>query len=156
VRKAPLCERCPVSADCVARRESRTDELPGRKAARAVKLRRAVWLVVLAGGKVLLVKRPAPGIWGGLWSFPEFAEGTDPGAACGSLGIAPVTVAPLPVLTHAFTHFTLEATPFRVGVRRASRATGEGERQWLGLADAPEAALPAPVKRLLATLAPGR
>jgi len=153
-RTAPACGRCPVRADCVARREGRTDELPGRKAARPARLRRAVWLVVVTGGKVLLEKRPAPGIWGGLWSFPAFAEGADPGEACASLGIAPATIRPLPILTHAFTHFTLEAAPFRVGVRRAPRLAGDVERQWLGLGDAQEAALPAPVKRLLGALVP--
>jgi len=155
-RSAPDCERCPVRADCVAWREGLTDELPGRKAARVVKLRRAVWLVVLAGSKVLLEKRPAPGIWGGLWSFPEFAEGTDPGGACAGLGIVPTTIGPLPVLTHAFTHFTLEAMPFRVGVRRATLSASEIERRWIALGEAQESALPAPVKRLLAALARGR
>ncbi|MBK7658401.1 MAG: A/G-specific adenine glycosylase [Betaproteobacteria bacterium] len=153
-RTSPDCGRCPVRADCVARREGRTDELPGPKAARAAKLRRAVWLVVIAGGRVLLEQRPAPGIWGGLWSFPAFAEGMDPREACASLGVAPVSIDPLPNLRHAFTHFTLEATPFRVRVRRTSLAAGEPGRRWIGMVDAQDAALPAPVKRLLATLAP--
>ena len=28
-------------------------------------------LVLTRAGEVLLEKRPAPGIWGGLWCFPE-------------------------------------------------------------------------------------
>jgi len=151
-RTAPACDRCPVRADCVARREGRTDELPGRKAARATKRRRAGWLVAIAGGAVLLEKRPAKGVWGGLWSVPEMAHDADPGEACATLGFTARAIQALPVLTHAFTHFTLEATPWLVRVRRPARLPADRERQWLDLDEAPEAALPAPVKRLLATL----
>jgi A/G-specific adenine glycosylase len=151
-RTAPACDRCPVRADCVARREGRTDELPGRKAARVVKRRRARWLVAIAGGAVLVEKRPAGGVWGGLWSVPELAPGADPGDACANLGISARAAQALPVLTHAFTHFTLEATPWLVKVRRPARLPADRERRWLDLDEAPEAALPAPVKRLLAAL----
>jgi A/G-specific adenine glycosylase len=154
-RTAPACDRCPVRADCVARREGRTDELPGRKATRVAGRRRAAWLVAIAGGAVLLEKRPAPGIWGGLWSVPELAHDADPGEACAALGLAGRAAQALPALTHAFTHFTLEATPWLVRVRRPARLPADRERQWLDLDDVDDAALPAPVKRLLATLPAG-
>jgi A/G-specific adenine glycosylase len=151
-RIAPACDRCPVRADCVARREGRTDVLPGRKAARVAKRRRAAWLVAISGGAVLLERRPARGIWGGLWSVPELAHDDDPGEACAALGLAAGAARALPVVTHAFTHFTLEAAPWLVKVRRTARLPADREWQWLDLDEASEAALPAPVKRLLATL----
>jgi A/G-specific adenine glycosylase len=153
-RAAPACGRCPVRADCVARIEDRTAELPGRKRTPAARLRHAGWLVALAGGAVLVEKRPAPGIWGGLWSFPELPEGGDPRDACARLGIAACTPRALPPVTHAFTHFTLRATPWLVEVGRRRTLRADRERQWLLLAESAGAALPAPVKRFLATLAP--
>ncbi len=151
-RGAPACERCPVRADCVARIEGRVDELPGRKPARVTKHRLVAWLVAFAGDAVLLEKRPAPGIWGGLWSFPELDDGADAGDACARLGLAVAGVKALPVVTHAFTHFTLQATPWVVTTRRPSRLPADRERQWLRLDDVMDGALPAPVKRWLAAL----
>jgi len=119
---------------------------------RVAKRRRAAWLVLIAGGAVLLEKRPAPGIWGGLWSLPELALAADPREACAGLALVARAAQALPVLTHAFTHFTLEATPWLVRGRRLARLPADRERQWLDLDRAPEAALPAPVKRLLAAL----
>ena len=69
--RRPACELCPVAADCVARIEERVDELPGRRRRAARGLRRIAMLVVVSRGEVLLEKRPASGIWGGLWSLPE-------------------------------------------------------------------------------------
>ncbi len=56
---------------------------------------------------------------------------------------------------HAFTHFTLAVTPWRVRVKGAATRAGQRPATWLALRDAPEAALPAPVKKLLARLARG-
>src|SRR6185437_1759129 len=72
VARNPRCLLCPVGEDCVARAESRIDELPGKRR-RADRPRKHVsMLVALRAGEVLLEKRPPTGIWGGLWSLPEF------------------------------------------------------------------------------------
>jgi len=152
-RTSPDCGRCPVRADCVARREGRTDELPGPKAARAAKLRRAVWLVVIAGGRVLLELRPAPGIWGGLWSLPEVPVGTDPAKRVRrDYGLRVEAVEDLEPFRHAFTHFTLAVRPWLVRARGGLAQAREPVAMWLALQDAQDAGLPAPVKRLLARL----
>src|SRR5690242_9629100 len=70
--RSPRCLVCPVSEDCVARAESRVAELPGKRR-RAERPRKHVsMLVAIRAGEVLLEKRPPTGIWGGLWSLPEF------------------------------------------------------------------------------------
>jgi A/G-specific adenine glycosylase len=134
----PRCEVCPVRADCVAANEERVAELPGRKQRAARKRRRTVMLVTLARGGVLLVKRPSPGIWGGLWSLPEIAESKIPRGA-----------KPLPPFEHAFTHFTLEVTPWLIEGTRAAPIAAEEGALWLPLADLAGAALPAPIRKLL-------
>lgn len=153
----PACLLCPVAEDCVARREERVGELPGRRARAAVRRRRVAMLVVLSRGEVLLEKRPSSGIWGGLWSLPETPVDGDPEAELRSrFGIAATRVTPLEPFEHAFTHFTLEVTPWRVEIRKPPAiAAGKGTT-WLALGDIPGAALPSPIKKLLQRLADGK
>jgi A/G-specific adenine glycosylase len=54
-------------------------------------------------GAVLLERRPPAGIWGGLWTLPQFDEPQSiPGAAA------------LPPYFHSFTHFDLTLQPLLV------------------------------------------
>jgi A/G-specific adenine glycosylase len=135
-------------------REARIDELPGRKAARASPTRQTAMLVVLSQGEVLLHKRPAEGIWGGLWSLPEAPADAAPGDwARASLGLRISRVEELAPFTHAFTHFRLSVRPWLLQpVRSRATAVPRGF-MWLGLAEVGAAALPAPVKKLLLSLA---
>ena len=149
VRTRPLCDACPVADDCVARREGRVHELPGKRA-RAERPRRSVaMLVVVSRGEVLLEKRPAAGIWGGLWSLPEARLDEDPREALRrSCGLAATSVRELAPFEHGFTHFTLVAHPVRLAVERARRLSSPA-MTWMPLSDLRGAALPAPVRRLL-------
>jgi A/G-specific adenine glycosylase len=148
----PACASCPVAADCVARIEQRIAELPGRKARRPAPRRRVAMLAVVSRGEVLLEKRPPSGIWGGLWSLPEIAADADPVQALRSeWGLVAASSAPLPAFEHAFTHFTLEVTPWLLHHQGGDLAPARAAT-WLALADVAGAALPSPVKKLLAGL----
>jgi A/G-specific adenine glycosylase len=147
----PSCLLCPVSADCVALRDDRVAELPGKRARRAAVRRRIAMLVVLSRGEVLLEKRAPSGIWGGLWSLPEVPHGTDPAAALREgYGIEAASVAALQPFEHAFTHFTLEVSPWRIEACRQPAIAAEKALTWLALDDLAGCALPAPVRKLLA------
>jgi A/G-specific adenine glycosylase len=131
--RKPRCEACPVSGMCVARKTKRIAQFPPRKAKPAVPQRSTTWLVLRHGGEVLLQKRPADGIWGGLWCFPQ-ASGKVKGTK-----LAPIE--------HGFTHFRLRIHPV---LREVRAKTGNG--LWMDIADAQGAAVPAPVRRLLSRL----
>ncbi|MFN2348462.1 MAG: A/G-specific adenine glycosylase, partial [Thioalkalivibrio sp.] len=73
-RSRPRCEICPVAADCVARATVRTRELPAPRPKRDQPLRETGMLMVTSPAGVLLERRPAQGLWGGLWGFPEVAD----------------------------------------------------------------------------------
>jgi A/G-specific adenine glycosylase len=111
-------------------------------------------LVALRAGEVLLEKRPPAGIWGGLWSLPEFDRAR---AAQECLardwGLEAQEVSALEPFEHAFTHFTLEVTPWRARVLSSRSAREGAAAMWLALSDLDGAALPSPVKRLLRSLA---
>ena len=150
--RRPACDACPVRVDCVARLEDRIDALPGKRTRAAPRRKRIAMLVVVSRGEVLLEKRPATGIWGGLWSLPEIAPGADAMRAARAWGITPARVTPLAPFEHAFTHFTLEVEPLRIDVRRAGRIAAERGATWLPLSELQGAALPSPIRKLLRSI----
>lgn len=146
----PACDRCPVALDCVARVEGRTGELPGRRARAPKRRKRIGMLVVVSGGEVLLEKRPAEGIWGGLWSLPEIDAAADPRRELArGWGLAARSTKALAPFEHPFTHYTLEVTPWLVRPRRGASLAARDRATWLALAELAGAALPSPVRRLL-------
>ena len=150
----PDCAACPVASDCVARIEERAHELPGKRPRAAARRRRVSLLVVVSGGEVLLQKRPASGIWGGLWSLPEADADADPARVLErDWGLEPASARALAPFDHAFTHFTLEVTPWLLRARRALPLAAERGATWLPLSDLAGAALPSPVRKLLLSLA---
>ena len=150
-RGRPLCESCPFSDDCIANMQGRQRELPAARPRKSVPERSTGMLVLLNAGEVLLEKRPNRGIWGGLWSLPEFAESENPLAAAHRLGYQATLSGELPAFNHTFTHFRLFIQPWQLQVKRSHTASEPG-RIWLSLGDLEGAALPTPVRRILAGL----
>jgi A/G-specific adenine glycosylase len=152
-RANPRCTECPISQDCRARITGRQAVLPAAKRRRAArKLRRAVMLVARRESAVLLVQRPASGIWGGLWCLPEFADVEAAQAfATRELAQANFATAALPDIEHSFTHFDLVITPI---VARCGGHAGvrDGGALWYDLTDPARVGLPAPIKTLLEKL----
>lgn len=151
-RVRPACARCPLATRCVALRDGRVGELPTPRPKRESRERDGRFAVILAEGAVLLERRPSTGIWGGLLSLPELPEGAD-GAAWveAHLGLKVKSTRPLAGFRHAFTHFTLNLRPQVIEVERPA-GCAEAGRQWQALEDLDEAALPAPVRKLLLQL----
>jgi len=115
--------------------------------------KQTVMLVLQRAGEVLLEKRPAAGIWGGLWCFPEAAPGEDVEKICAQRFGASVGAAqPLPAFAHGFTHFQLSIRPQRLRVVRLAPHAAEPGHVWLSVEEAKAAAVPTPVKRILASL----
>jgi A/G-specific adenine glycosylase len=134
----PRCRECPVRIDCVARRTDRVAELPAARRKGPLPLKRAKWFVATKGEKVLLERRPSPGIWGGLLCFPEKMPEL---ALRSARELAPIE--------HGFTHFRLRIRPVLCEVESAA---GEG---WMSMDAACAAAVPAPVRDLVRALRTG-
>jgi A/G-specific adenine glycosylase len=125
-------------------------ELPAPRRRLVRPTRRVVMLLVTrADGQVLLHRRPAQGVWGGLWVPPEFA---DLQAAQGFLAPRGLAFEVLPVLRHAFTHFDLQITPLRVRWLDASAAVEQPRSLWYNLRQPARVGIPAPIAALLASL----
>jgi len=143
VRKQPRCERCPVRAACVARKEDRIAELPAPRPKKVIPLIKTTWYIFLRGAEVLLERRPGKGVWGGLWTFPETRLYR--------------TAKPrvLPTIEHGFTHFRLRVRPLLCELKKKQPGTAAPGCLWIDVADAVAAAVPTPVKRVLERLAAG-
>src|SRR5690606_36680605 len=127
VRSRPLCAVCPMHDDCTARREGLQAVLPTPRPRKERPLRQSVAAIVQReDGAVLLEKRPPTGLWGGLWTFPQFdsqalaADWVDSrfaGASDARQMLAPYA--------HVFTHFDLQLLPILVQLHGPALAATE-------------------------------
>jgi A/G-specific adenine glycosylase len=152
-RVRPRCEACPLEARCVARRQGREAELPTPRPRIAQPTRRASWLVLLDGDRVLLERRPPSGLWGGLWVFPALQAGDVEAHCRREFGCEIALPRRLPRIEHGFTHFRLIATPVLCAVRALTPSARAPGRQWLPVSRALSEAVPTPVRGLLERLA---
>jgi A/G-specific adenine glycosylase len=150
-RSQPSCTTCPVSTDCIAHAECRAPELPTPRPRKVLPERQVQMLLMLDRGELMLEKRPTRGIWGGMWSLPELPIDSDPACHCRErFGFIAQAQQALPQLRHTFSHFKLHIKPVQLQLE-PRHGTSPGQI-WLPLGDALDAALPAPVRKLVAQL----
>ena len=158
-RAKPNCGACPLQSGCIAYRDNRVAELPQRKPKKALPHRSCVMLVLLRGREVLLEKRPSSGIWGGLWCLPQFDTEAQARQWAGEKCIDWRSVQRLDAIEHGFTHYHLTIGPIVLAMAArgtqhlAASLAAVQDATWLSLDGAANAALPAPVKKLILNLA---
>ncbi len=106
----PACGVCPWTGDCAARKRGIAGDLPRRapKKPRPVRYGVHFWLTEAAGG-VLLRRRPAKGLLGGMTELPGTPWRAEPWAVEQALAHAPMPAdwQPAGQVRHGFTHFEL-------------------------------------------------
>jgi A/G-specific adenine glycosylase len=156
IPKNPRCIICPMMQTCVAQREGRVEQLPAKKPRAAVPERATLMLLLRHGDEVWLEKRPPVGIWGGLWSLPELGiDATEQTITAWAQHYGmPDAIKTLPPFSHGFTHFTLNVQVRQIQIARPHQQLSDAAKQglWLPLDEARQAALPTPIKKLLAGL----
>jgi len=127
----PACRGCPVSAFCRAYGEGRPEAYPVKapKAARPHREGTAYWLE--HDGQVLLVRRPAKGLLGGMLALPEQEPAAADWRDAGSVD-------------HVFTHFALTVR------LKAARAVARSAGIWWPVDRMGEAGLPTLFAKLAA------
>ena len=163
--KAPACGRCPFVGPCVARARGDAETFPRKKKKREGRLRRgAAYVAVRADGHVLVRRRAAKGLLGGMTEVPttEWIADFDAARAhADAPKFAPVGGASLlkvsrkvswrripGVVTHVFTHFPLELVV--LSARLPKSATAPDGMRWIAREDIAGAALPSVMRKVLA------
>jgi len=144
--KQPGCADCPLHACCRAALLHCPEKFPvkTRKLKRGAQM---LWLLYAQTplGAVWLGRRPAPGVWGGLYCLPLFESRSDllaalPAGAC-------QTARDLPSFKHVLTHKDLYLHPVRVTLTGDGKPDAAGA--WVQARRWPHLGLPAPVRKLL-------
>lgn len=155
--KKPECAACPVRAACRAEALGTPTRYP-IKAARA-KVKEVEWPVAVIrdpAGRLWLTKRPAPGVWAGLWAPPIRDAAPESGAALAEalgerFGLKLTPRGKGGSVRHALTHRKLLLTAWRFEAEAAPGTDG----RWADEGALAEAALPVPIRALLEAEAPG-
>ncbi len=154
VRSQPNCLLCPIQKFCKAYKLGLQNRYPHSKPKKE-KPTQNCYMLMLTDQKqrVFLEKRPSSGIWGGLWSFPEYQTLKETTAACKNFfQIKRPKLLPWPTLKHSFTHYHLEITPITLSAQSFSQLKASKSHLWYDLHCPPNIGLAAPVKKLLAQL----
>ena len=153
--RKPQCLICPVQAMCRGLADGKAEKYP----VRTKKLKRSAQTLVLLwaqrpDGSVWLERRPASGIWGGLYCLPVFQS------QAALKAFLPVQVhertEPLAPFKHVLTHKDLHLCPVMAGFSAlddmphgSAGATATTAGAWFTPDAWPHLGLPAPVRKLL-------
>ena len=150
-RSKPACALCPVQGDCAALALGDVARFPGRKPKKEKPRRATTMVLAVADGAVYLERRPASGIWGGLWSLPEVSDVDDWCAE--RLQAEAVSTESWGTLRHSFSHYDLDIAPVVVRIDAvSSKVADSDESTWYRPGDAPPGGIAAPVMKLIDTL----
>jgi A/G-specific adenine glycosylase len=158
--RGPDCARCPLAGECAAHAAGAEERYPAPKAKRPVPSVRQVTVLLERDGRVLLVRRPPAGLWGGLWEPPtgELERGEDPAAAAARVakactGYALSDVTELDRFEHVLTHRRMQFSAFRARPRGRLKLDRYDAARWLDARAAKKLGVSAWTARLLRSLA---
>jgi A/G-specific adenine glycosylase len=157
-RTQPKCMQCPLHKNCLAYQTQQVQKFPFKKPKVTKPFKQTYFLMLFdaVNSTVLLYQRPATGIWGGLWSFPEVASEQDiyhwyQAHASHQLQASQLTY--LAPFRHSFTHFHLDIHPVMIYFdKKDYQPIEEHAVTWYDLQQTAAQGLSAPVKRLLQKL----
>jgi A/G-specific adenine glycosylase len=149
-RGKPLCSKCPLASDCSAHLSQTVTDYPGSKKGKILPVKPLIFVILRNKLQVMLEKRPPVGIWGGLWSLPEFNT-VDAAMDWCITNNLPITNRKLGMTgRHTFSHFHLDYTPFLIETSAIKGGVrGEDSKAWYDLNQIHQLALAAPIKLLL-------
>ncbi len=153
IPRNPRCVICPLMQNCKGRRLGIAEELP-RRAPKAEKpTRRGLAFVLLRkDGAVLLRKRPAKGLLGGMDEVPSSAWREGPLVETSAMAEVPVPArwtTMTGLVRHTFTHFHLELTVARAIATTGRLAELAPGTSWCTLDKLDERALPTVMRKVI-------
>lgn len=150
-RSKPRCNECPVYSGCIARIEDKINDLPTPKPAKKLPVKQIFFLMLRdKEGLFFLEKRPEMGIWGGLWSFPEFKTYVEIESWCLEKNMPMQSINQLDEQRHTFSHYHLDYTAIIVKTENFNNNVLEANQSvWYKAGKNNSLGLPTPIQRLL-------
>ena len=151
-RGTPDCERCPLEEHCLAKQLGEQARYPECKPKKVLPTKSVVFAMMEnEQGEVLLQQRPPSGIWGGLWSFPEYVDVSDMTSNLESdYAVMLLSSEEYNVFTHTFSHFRLMITPIHIKIRQNKNTLMDNSCiKWQQPDNPDQLGLPMPVVSLL-------
>ena len=123
--RSPVCEECPINDLCQAYALGVQDARPVRRAKKALPHYVHAAAVIVEDGRVLLAQRPADGLLGGMWEFPNGRVDDDPAEGLAAViesgyQLKVKILNPLGEVRHAYTHFKVTVSAFRCDLIQSS------------------------------------
>lgn len=170
-RTKPKCLVCPLSENCQANLTETQAHYPLKPVKKIKPVQQAKWLVFIHQSSVatslphiLLSQRPSNGIWGGLWSFPEYPPVKSSNtqqqinqwlkeADLIELSEKQNNMSSLTKLapaSHVFTHFKLEYETILITLTgKRPKILASQNTKWYNPKDIIQVGLPSPVTKVL-------
>ncbi|MGR8932679.1 MAG: A/G-specific adenine glycosylase [Gammaproteobacteria bacterium] len=150
-RSKPQCELCPVTVGCQAKKLELVSQLPESKPRKELPVKQLYFLLLQdQQQRILLERRPPTGIWGGLWSLPEFDDLQQIQAWGLRRNVRFAKTRRLPSRRHTFSHYHLDYTPLFASAENPNNSVMEADGTvWYKSTDIQSLGLPTPIKRLL-------
>lgn len=116
----PKCDSCPIQSHCAAYKDGSIHKYPLRLSRDPVPEYPIAVGVIYRKDRLLITRRPAEGLLGGLWEFPggKIEKGEDPASGClreirEEVGLEVTIDSYLTKVKHAYTHFRIVMEVFR-------------------------------------------
>lgn len=156
--KKPKCLECPLLSYCIAAQTLQSDTIPYKPAKKKVPhYHIGVGVVFNQFDEVLIAKRPAEAMLGGLWEFPggkqesgETIEDTIHREFEEEIGITIRLEKEYPPIKHAYSHFKITLHAFKaLYIKGEVKAKASSETKWISVRDLDKYAFPKANRNLI-------
>lgn len=172
-RSKPKCDDCPLVTSCQAYKLGQQTAFPHSKPKKEKPIKFCYMLLVVDDKSVFMYQRPNSGIWGGLYSFPEFENLEDVELSLQKIGLdlEDADMSGETLFRHTFSHYHLDIQPIKLVAKQSqpvlndafyantssllSLEVRENTTLWLPIetAERPKVGLSAVAEKLLGELA---
>jgi len=146
------CNNCPLLEICKANEQGLVSKYPESKPKKKLPVRKTVMLLACdEKSSVLIEKRPPSGIWGGLWSLPEYESIDELKQGLSRLyEYDEKAIQSWGVMRHTFSHYHLDIQPIRVDVKTPKNIVMEDNASvWYKPGSENDRGFPTPVSKLI-------
>jgi A/G-specific adenine glycosylase len=146
--KKPQCNLCPLNKTCLAFQKSKVHLIPTPRPQKKIPTESTHMIIIKHHDEILLVKRPQSGIWGGLWSLPQYENTsiTPKTWVKKNFGLEASLLEKDLKASTTFTHFKLDIT---YSILETKSQRSKIPHTWLSLNHIEGAAIPSIIKKIL-------